>query len=343
MRKFSEYIRKPLVWISLTAIVILAAIVFIYPYLGLSASKDGMLYIYPQATQSAVRDSLADKFGTLYAGKVMSVLELDGTDLASRTGAYIVNKGDNPVKTARRIMSHSQTPVKFTFNNIRTKEQYAERVGAKFMMNKADLLKTLSNDKICKSFGCDTNTIISIFLPDSYEFYWDIDPVEFVDIMYGYYKKWWTTERETKAKALGLSRAQVAIVASIVEEETIKRDEQGVVARLYLNRLDKKMKLQADPTIKFALKDFSLKRIGGEHLNFISPYNTYINSGLPPGPIRIPDKRAIDAVLNAPEHGYIYMCAKEDFSGYHNFTSSYSEHLSNAARYRAELNRRNIK
>ena len=309
----------------------------------MKASKDGMVYIYPKTTVPALQDSLADKFGASYAGKVISVLEFERTDLAARVGAYRVSKGDSPLKTAKRIMSHNQTPVKFTFNNIRTKEQFAERVGTKFMMKKEDLLKTLGDDEICKSFGCDTNTIVSIFLPDSYEFYWDTEPEKFMNVMYGYYKKWWTKEREAKAAALGLSKTQVSIIASIVEEETAKRDEQGIVARLYLNRLDKNMKLQADPTIKFALKDFSLKRIGGENLNTISPYNTYINTGLPPGPIRLPDKVTMEAVLNAPLHSYIYMCAKEDFSGYHNFTSSYSEHLSNAAKYRAELNRRNIR
>lgn len=343
MAKISEYIRKPLFLTCLIVVLILAAIVFIYPYVGMKAGKDGMLYIYPKTNVSALRDSLADKFGTSYAGKVVYILGLEGTDLASKVGAYRVNKGDSPLKMAKRIMSHSQTPVKFTFNNIRTKEQFAERVGAKFMMSKEDLLKTFGDDKICKSFGCDTNTIVSIFLPDSYEFYWDTEPVKFMNVMYGYYKKWWTKEREAKAADLGLSKTEVSIVASIVEEETVKRDEQGIVARLYLNRLDKNMKLQADPTIKFALKDFSLKRIGGENLNIFSPYNTYTNHGLPPGPIRLPDKVTIDAVLNAPVHSYIYMCAKEDFSGYHNFTSSYSEHLSNAAKYRAELNRRNIR
>lgn len=338
-----KYTRKHLYLVVSIIIFILAAVVFIYPYFGMKAGKDGMLYIYPETSDSALRDSLSAKFGTLYASKVMSILAFNDTDLATRTGAYKVNKGDNPVKTAKSIISHIQTPVKFTFNNIRTKEQFAEKVATKFMMTKDDLLKILKSDQICKSFGCDTNTIVSIFLPDSYEFYWDTDPLKFLNVMYGYYKKWWTEEREAKAEALGLSKSQVAVLASIVEEETIKKDEQGTVARLYLNRLDKNMKLQADPTIKFALKDFSLRRIGGKHLNTVSPYNTYINYGLPPGPIRIPDKAAIDAVLNAPVHNYIYMCAKEDFSGYHNFTSSYSEHLSNAAKYRTELDKRNIR
>ncbi len=158
-----------------------------------------------------------------------------------------------------------------------------------------------------------------------------------------YRNRFWSKERRSKAASLGLTPSQVATIASIVEEETAKADEKPKVARLYLNRLKKGIKLQADPTVKFATGDFTLRRITGKHLAIESPYNTYKVNGLPPGPIRIPAAATIDAVLNAPKHDYIYMCAKEDFSGYHNFASDYATHMANARRYQAELNRRGIR
>ena len=158
----------------------------------------------------------------------------------------------------------------------------------------------------------------------------------------GYRNEWWNAERVARAHALGLTPVEVATVASIVEEETAKADERGKVARLYINRLRKGMRLQADPTVKFASRRFDLRRIAGDVLKTDSPYNTYMVQGLPPGPIRVASKSAIEAVLDAPEHDYIYMCAKNDFSGYHDFAVDYATHQANARRYQAELNKRNI-
>lgn len=180
-------------------------------------------------------------------------------------------------------------------------------------------------------------------MPDTYEFYWNATPNKIIKRLVEYREKFWTDKRKAQAASLGLSPIEATILASIVEEETNKADEKPIVARLYMNRLKKGMLLQADPTVKYAVGNFGLKRILQQHLNIESPYNTYKHPGLPPGPIRIPSGNTIDAVLNAPSNDYIYMCAKEDFSGYHNFTSSYSEHLNNARRYQAVLNKRNIK
>ena len=190
--------------------------------------------------------------------------------------------------------------------------------------------------------GFDRPNFPAAFIPDSYEFYWSSTPANVVTRLLDYRNKFWTDERRSKAKSLGLTPTEVATVASIVEEETAKTDEKPKVARLYLNRIAKGIKLQADPTVKFASGDFSLRRITGKHLAIESPYNTYRIKGLPPGPIRVAAGATIDAVLNAPDHDYIYMCAKEDFSGYHNFAKDYATHQANARRYQAELNRRQI-
>jgi UPF0755 protein len=161
--------------------------------------------------------------------------------------------------------------------------------------------------------------------------------------MFDYYNDFWTSERKAKAEKLGLTPDQVEIIASITEEETSKADERGKVGRLYINRFKSGMRLQADPTVKYALGDFSIKRLTHDMLQVQSEWNTYRVNGLPPGPIRLPEKSTIDAILNSTPHNYTYMCAKEDFSGYHNFTTSYDEHLANAHRYQDALNARNIK
>ena len=181
-----------------------------------------------------------------------------------------------------------------------------------------------------------------MFLPDTYQFYWTTSVDDFLTRMKREYDKFWTEDRIKKAEKMGLTPNEVSIIASIAEEETNNVKERGVVGRLYINRVQKNMPLQADPTVKFALQDFSLRRIKSEHLKVNSPYNTYKNTGLPPGPIRIPNKTTIDSILDSEPHDFIYMCAKEDFSGLHNFATNYKEHQQNATKYRNALNRRKI-
>ena len=185
--------------------------------------------------------------------------------------------------------------------------------------------------------------MFSIFLPNTYEFYWTVTPREFVDRMYREYKRFWEGDRDKKRERSGLDRVEVATLASIVYEETRKVDEMPRVAGVYMNRLRTGMPLQADPTIKYAMQDFGLRRILNRHLKTPSPYNTYINRGLPPSPICMPSVEAIDAVLNFEKHDYVFFCARPTFDGYHNFAKTYSEHLRNARAYQAELNKRNIK
>ena len=222
-------------------------------------------------------------------------------------------------------------------------EEFAQRAGTKFQGSKADFLKALRDPTICKKTQHTPTNIGCILLADSYQFFWDVSPENLIQHFDNYYKQFWNDERKAKATALGLTPDEVVILASIVEEETAKRDERGKVGRLYLNRLQKNMRLQADPTVKYAIGDFSIKRITEKMCAFDSPYNTYRVAGLPPGPIRLVEKQTIDAILDSKPHNYIYMCAKSDFSGYHDFAADYDTHIANAKRYQAELNKRNIK
>lgn len=259
-----------------------------------------------------------------------------------RTGKYAVKPDMTVKELVLNLINGKQTPVRVTFNNIRTKKDLTKRLSNQLMLSDEELYSSLSDTQKCADLGFDTLTVISMFIPDTYEFYWDVNLEAFLNKMNKQYNRFWNTERLNKAKELGLTPVQISVLASIVEEECKYSDEYPVVAGLYLNRLRKGMLLQADPTVKYAVGDFSLRRILNEHLKTYSPYNTYIFQGLPPGPIRIPSIRGIDAVLNYNQNNYLYMCAKEDFSGRHNFAQTLSQHNENANRYRAALNKRNI-
>lgn len=328
--------------ISLAILIVLSAIgatIFAWPYLFSKAENSATIIVTNDDTPLA---QLAQAEGDEFCSRVENLLQWLDVDLSSRVAAYNVNEGDSPLDVAKRIRNFAQVGLKIIINNIRTVDQLAQRVSDRLMMTDDQLIELLKDPTFCDSLGKTPQTIVTLFLPDTYEFYYAVTPREFVERFNRYYLKFWNEERLAKAKALGFSPDEVATIASIVEEETAKKDERGKVARLYMNRIQIGMKLQADPTVKFAVGDFSLRRINYEHLKVQSPYNTYIIKGLPPGPIRLPEKATLDAVLDAPQHNYIFMCAKEDFSGYHNFSANYSQHLLNARRYQAELNRRGI-
>jgi len=221
-------------------------------------------------------------------------------------------------------------------------ENFANRCGSKLEADTLDFYTILQDTAFLDSFGFNPQTVYALILPDKYNLYWHTQADEMIQSMYKEYVKFWNAERLQKLQRLGLDAIEVSILASIVSKETNKVDEMSDVAGMYINRLRLNMPLQADPTVKFALDSPGLKRILFGHLQVESPYNTYKNKGLPPGPICIPGKKAIDAVLDFKEHNYIYMCAKEDFSGYHNFSATYEEHLKYAAKYRKALDERNI-
>lgn len=258
-------------------------------------------------------------------------------------GAYRFSQSDNCLTVYRRLKSGAQTPVNLTLPSVRTVGKLLKTVSHQLMTDSSNLARLLMDSTYCAQIGYSTETLPCLFIPNTYEVYWTMTPEAFVKRMQKEHDRFWNKERIAKAQSIGLTPEEVATLASIVEEETANNAEKPMVAGLYINRLHADMPLQADPTVKFALQDFGLRRILHAHLETESPYNTYKHTGLPPGPIRIPSIQGIESVLNYTRHDYLYMCAKEDFSGTHNFSATFTQHLANARKYQQELNRRKIK
>jgi UPF0755 protein len=259
-----------------------------------------------------------------------------------RTGRYAIDPGDNVYEVFSRLFLGHQTPMKLVVGNPRTVPQLVAHIGQQLMVDSIDIASQLADTTLLAQMGYDEQTLPALFVPDTYEIYWNISARQFVNRMQQEHNRYWNQTRLARATAIGLSATEVATLASIVEEESNKKDERPLIAGLYINRLQKGMPLQADPTIKFALHNFGLRRITSADLHVDSPYNTYTHTGLPPGPIRIASKQAMESVLNYTHHNYIYMCAREDFSGYHNFASNYADHQANARKYWKALNERKI-
>lgn len=258
------------------------------------------------------------------------------------TGRYLIAPGDNAYHVYSRISRGRQEPMNLTIGSVRTLDKLARSVGNQLMIDSADIAKQLFDSVFQTKMSYTKETMPCLFIPETYQVYWDITPDEFFERMKKEHDRFWNDERLAKATSIGMTPEEVTTLASIVEEETNNNAEKPMVAGLYINRLHADMPLQADPTIKFALQDFALRRISNEHLRVKSPYNTYVNTGLPPGPIRIPSVKGLESVLDYTRHNYIYMCAKEDFSGTHNFAANYDEHMANARKYWKALNERKI-
>ncbi len=331
-------------WIicAIVALVVIA-LACAAPYFLVGAPAEGLVKVRKGSTIDMISDSVQAHVDATYGKRVATMLKMMGAKVENREGAFRVTPGMSPFTAARRIKNGVQDGIRFTFNNVRTLDEWTNRWGETFMAGPDEMRKALKDSAMCAKYNKTPQTIACLLMPDTYEFYWTVTPEKMLDRMFDYYNDFWTSERKAKAEKLGLTPDQVATVASIVEEETSKADERGKVARLYLNRYQQGMRLQADPTVKYAIGDFTIKRITVQMTQVNSPYNTYRVDGLPPGPIRLPEKSTIDAVLNAPQHDYLYMCARADFSGYHDFTRDYASHLDNAHRYQAALNARGIK
>lgn len=299
------------------------------------------LYIDEDDTADSVRTKIkaCAAPGTTSGFSVLAAL----SGYKAKTGCYAIEPDESMLRLFLDLKRGRQTPVRLTIPNVRTLDRLAGALGRRLMLDSAALARQFADSAFCRRYGYDTATLACLFIPNTYEVYWNIGLEDFMLRMQKENKAFWTEERRAKARAADMTPEEVVTLASIVDEETANNAEKPMVAGMYINRLRTGMPLQADPTVKFALRDFSLRRIYHNMLDTDSPYNTYRNTGLPPGPIRIPSVAGIDAVLNHVEHDYLYMCAKEDFSGTHNFARTYREHLANAARYSAALNKRGVR
>jgi UPF0755 protein len=259
-----------------------------------------------------------------------------------KPGKYRIKKGSSLNELVNQLRSGNQEPVRLTFSQVRTPEELAGDIAKYIEADSIGLLQILKSSETAEKFGFNVENFRTMFLPDSYEFYWDTDPVEFVDRMAKEYKNFWNDDRKEQAARLNMSQSEITILASIVKAECAQKDEAPVIAGVYLNRIRIKMPLQADPTLVFARGDFSIRRVLASDKLVDSPYNTYMYAGLPPGPINYPEYFYIDAVLNADKNDFIYFCAKADFSGYHAFARNYEQHLENARAYQRALDQRGI-
>ena len=331
--------KKNLGWIIPTFAVVFAFVLFFIYFLGAKVDiieEKTNLYIYPNTTKSEVVKTIESQ-NIIINSVAFKFYSLVFNYKTVHSGCYEIEKGLSVGRLVHKLAKGRQTPIKLVLGKSRTKEEFAETIDNDLAFSKKELLSKMNDNEFLKSFGVDSITVLSLFIPNTYEVYWNITIDDFFKRMGVEQDRFWR-KREDKLKAIGYNKFEVLTIASIVEEETNMNDEKPIVAAVYINRLKKGMPLQADPTIKFALGDFTIKRIVGKMLGVESPYNTYRNLGLPPAPICIPSIASIDAVLNYEKNDYLFFCAREDFSGYHNFTSDIKEHYANARKYQAALN-----
>jgi len=329
--------------------LILAACLAVTAFLWIVVFKpnvkpDTALRIYLPSGSSfeSLTDTLRSSEALKSERNFLITAKLKSFDRSLKSGSYLIEPGMNNSEIVNMLRSGKQAPVNVTFNNIRTLDELAARVGSQIEADQEALSRFFADESNYSADGFTRETLISVFLPDTYQLYWSLDPKGFYRRMLKEYKTFWNDKRLASASALNLSPVEVSILASIIVEEAAKADEMPRIAGVYLNRLRKGIPLQADPTVKFAVNDFTIRRVLNEHLEVDSPYNTYKYSGLPPGPVRCPTKPSLEAVLKAEKHEYLFFVAKADFSGYHHFSRTLSEHNRYAAAYRRELNKRRI-
>lgn len=350
-KKKKKYILiKILLWLLFILLLAGSAVAYIgyrmiyLPNVSLGEKKSEIVLIPTGSTFEDVVRILSDADILKNKQSFIRLAKLKKFRESIKPGRYRIFANINNNELINLLRAGSQEPVTVTFTNIRTKDQLVSRVCKKLEADSTELLAFLSNDSYLKdNFSFKSETILAMFIPNTYEFNWNTSAKQFVERMQTEYKKFWTAERKQKAKQINLSQMQVSILASIVQSEQLQfPDERPTIAGLYLNRIRIGMCLQSDPTIIYAIGDFSINRVLDKDKEISSPYNTYKCSGLPPGPIYIPEISSLEAVLNYQKNDYIYMCAKEDFSGRHNFAKTLAEHNRNAEKYRKALNKNKI-
>ena len=338
--KTSKYLLAAAV-IAAVAATVTAGVWVHRAFYGPGVRHEASLYIYPDADCQTVADSLVPKLKYPWAYRIYARrLDLPHT---FKAGHYRLTEDMSTVAVVRAVKLGLQTPVRVTINNARIPAHLAAKLAGQIAADSARIADALYDPQLAAEVGFDSVTLFSMFIPDTYEFWWTVTPDNLVRRMRREYDAYWTPERDARRARSGLSRLQVMTLASIVWEETRAVDEMPRIAGVYINRLRKGIPLQADPTVKYAMQDFKLRRILKKHLKYPSPYNTYVTKGLPPSPIAMPAKEAIEAVLDFEEHDYIFFCARPEFDGHHNFARTYAEHLANARAYSRELDKRKIK
>jgi len=314
-------------------------VLFLRPATSFNADK-ATLYIPTQkADKSFVRELIRKHLKPVGFTTFLALSEWSGYWAAIKPGRYVIEKNASIFTIFRNLNGGRQSPVELTINKFRTKRELAKYVGGKLECTETDIYRFISNNDSIQPFGVNQETLMTLIIPNTYEIYWNSSPSDFMRRMTKESNAFWTDSRIDNAKLLGLSKEEVITIASIVEEETNKNEEKPTMASVYINRLKKDMPLGADPTIKYAVGDFSIKRVTFKHISSTagSPYNTYRNKGLPPGPICTPSISSIDAVLKAEKTDFLFFCANADFSGSHSFASTAEEHFENARKYRRAL------
>lgn len=324
---------------ALVILVSVAAIYIGWQLFGPTVSApEGKYFFIPTGTAfEKVKSDLQEYeiiSGTFFFDKVARQVKYDKN---VRPGRYEIKKGMSVYSLLKMLKSGQQSPVRLVINKLRTKEDLAKKIGKQFEADSLATIRFLGSNDSLKSYGVDSHSVMTLVIPNTYLINWNSDFRKIFIRLKTEQEKFWNNERKQKAAALNLTPAEVYTMASIVEEETNKLKDKGLIASVYINRIKKGMRLEADPTVKYAMRDFGLKRILYGHLAYPSPYNTYQNKGLPPGPISTPSAETIDAVLGAPSTDYIFFVAKPDFNGYSNFASTYAEHLKYAKEYQLAL------
>lgn len=331
---------KKKIILSLIVTLILAVSFFTWKFFGpaISLKTEKFLYIKTGSSFGDVQNELTkNNFlnGTAWFNAASKIIGYKNV----KPGRYKLKKGMSLVNLIRILRNGQQTPVNFVITKLRTKENLANKIGASFECDSLQTITFLNNNDSLAVYGLDSNTVMAAVMPFTYTIKWNTTPGKIFQQFYTAYKNFWTAEKRQKAENLKLTPVQVSTLASIIEEETNAKTDKPNIASVYLNRIAKGIPLQADPTLKFALKDFALRRIYYKHFQTVSPYNTYINTGLPPGPICTPSLETIDAVLDSPKTDYLYFVANNDFSGTHIFTTNYADHIKYARLYQQQLNK----
>lgn len=333
--------RKTIFFIVLLAAVLTISGVALHSVMGSAYDEpeNACIYIDRDDDMDSVKVKLADAGISTTGFTILTQMR----SFHPHTGRYLIKEGTSAWKLFGKLRQGAQDAVNMTVPSVRTLDRLAGAMTRGLLLDSLTLLNALEDEAFISQYGYTKETLPALIIPNTYQVYWDITLEKLMDRMVKENQRFWNSERLEKAKAIGLTPTEVVTLASIVDEETAHNAEKPLVAGLYLNRLRQHMMLQADPTVKKALGDWSLRRILYVHLECESPYNTYRHEGLPPGPLRIVSVAGIDAVLNPAKHNYLYMCAKEDFSGTHNFATTLAEHQQNARRYANALNQRGIK